>query len=456
MGKSPPSCRWPTGRLARRLTGFRTSVALFSNGTFSNLAFVQGSDVYEAWMRRALDEAITPYQSDQRLPTWGANVCPKVEVDIAKPWSVSRGLAYIQQIFFHSKPESKTQVKAAADKTEPLGDMSPLIDLIGELKKETESKLGYSLSRVATSYPSFFNANLTNHLAQALQSLSLSDDGCHGDGRSSVASLVAHRQTEFDLERPTRPLDCIYGQPGFENVVHIENTEQALAISAFEFFAEEHTTWAQEGYRRPTYLKKRWISPPKRSTEHSQNNATDFSTSPDSEFWADAQACLEDYFSAQWNSRHDAVYRLILAGSQSHDAELLQILQKTRGIVEMRPRSSPVVLRVHRDKDEISRQYVKRWSGISCRPNDPSYVYGDLWGDYGELLLASISREPHRFNTSIDPRFSAARGAALYSLESRLTPCTNLCDMTSCREKRSQVDLEDFGRDRYHMKDLDG
>jgi hypothetical protein len=212
-------------------------------------------------MNRALDGAITLYQSYYPVPTWGANVCPKVEVEIAKPWSVTSALAYIQQIFFHSNPKSKNQAMAATDKTKPLGDMPPRTDLIGEVKKETESKLGLSLTRIATSYPNSFVANPKNHQAQAMQSFSLSDDGCHGNGRSSVSSLVAHRQTDYDLERPTRPLDCIYGQPGFENVVHIENTEQALVISAFEFFAHHHMTCAQESFRRPTYLKELWISP---------------------------------------------------------------------------------------------------------------------------------------------------------------------------------------------------
>ena len=89
-----------------------------------------------------------------------------------------------------------------------------------------------------------------------MQSLSLLDDGCHANSRSSVAALAAHRQTEFDLGFPTRVLDFIHSPFGIEHVVHIENTESHLIMTAFQFFAGEHSSWAIRSFRTLTILEK--------------------------------------------------------------------------------------------------------------------------------------------------------------------------------------------------------
>ena len=131
------------------------------------------------------------------------------------------------------------------------------------------------------------------------------------------------------------------------------------------------------------------MSSSKRTTEQSQNNRIGFSTLQSGTFWADAQSCLEEYFGAQWHSRHDSVYRLILTGSQAHDADFLRVLQNTRGIVEMRPPPFPALLRVQRAKDEISQQCLQRERATSCIPNDPSYAVNVMNDDRRPCRLSS-------------------------------------------------------------------
>ena len=397
-------------------------------------------------MSRALESALTSPKAYLGW-RWGANMCPTNAEDICQSPKTARLFSYFQENLLPSSFRPKTGIKV---QLEPFNDVTPLLNLIAELKRNTESRLERTITRVTVSYPSFFHEDLITHLEHALHNLSLSEDGCHGDARSSVAALIAYRQAETNPKHSMRPLDCIHGPFGLENVVHIENTERYLALTAFEFFAGENSSWTRRSFRQPTFLKKDWDSTKGNGTE--DDDASMSSATLQEDFWVSAQVCFQDYFAAQYKSNTETIYRFILTGSQFHDPHLLQALRNARGVGELIPSPSPIALHIHRNAAEISRKYVERRSGLTCLLEDYSTDWG-LWYNYGQDLLDSILKESRNFTRLIDPRFAAARGAALYSLESRLVPCTGECNMTECYERRPRKSENDFVLERHRKED---
>lgn len=144
-------------------------MALFPNGTFSNLAIVQGSDEYHSWMSRALESALTSPQTYLGW-RWGASMCPTNAEAIHQSPKTAWLFSYFQKNLLPSFLRPKTEIKG---QLEPFNDVTPLLNLIAELKRNTESRLERTITRVTVSYPSFFHEDLITHLEHALQNLSL-------------------------------------------------------------------------------------------------------------------------------------------------------------------------------------------------------------------------------------------------------------------------------------------
>lgn len=365
---------------------------------------------------------------------------------------IGRTVSYWRRLSGSLQPRGKTH--DSSDQAFDSDTPPPLVELLAKLKRDTEESLEHKIDDVSISFPGFFTEKQIGVLNDAMRELSLRDGGCHGDGKSSVAAMVARREAEFGtFEGSNSSLDCVYGPFGLENVVHIENTESALIVTPFELYVGEESSWAQQGFRAPTYLMKDWLPDDvhEASDKHGVQKTLGATTNSQDAFWEYARDCLSRIFAAEDNSAIDTVYRLLITGTQAHDPHIMQILRELPSIQDFLPSSSqtPVAIRVHRDEAEITRKYIARRQGLLCLLTDYQADWG-LWEDYGNELSDSIREQlghdgPSRnFDVEINPVFAAARGAALRGLESRLLPCHRDCNMTDCPERRPLAGENDW------------
>ncbi|KAL9107900.1 MAG: hypothetical protein Q9227_007222 [Pyrenula ochraceoflavens] len=395
-----------------------TSVASLPNGSFVNVAFVEGDDEYTDWMEAALLTKLVDDVYDSTCPSTKVTQLRNSRYTNTNIFTLQGAFSYMQRILgtLYNEPA------VPQDQNRLLNDPTPLSGLIAKLKNDTQTRLDHTFTEMSVSFPDFFTDENIATLRTALEGNALHDNGCHGSGRSPASAMVAQRQAEFGKFSSNSTMDMIYGPFGIENVIHIEHTESVLVFTPFQLFIGQNSSWVGKGFRAPIYLVKKWF-PSCQDSKSAKESVADGCNNADT-FWSDARACFEKVFEPEHNDASKIIYRFLMTGTLAHDPRLLQSLRDTPGVEDLLPSSSPIAIQIYRDPGEISRKFMQRHEALVCTLPGTRIDYG-LWERYERDLLTFAQSESssRSFSGDIDPVFAAARGAALYSLESQLKPC---------------------------------
>lgn len=403
---------WPSGPVQTCQSSYRTSVVAFPNGTFANVAHVEADAFYQSWMLQILRDAlgdkdfgyISTDSSDQAAAQTGDEATGGLR------WIVSSAQSALKNL------RTGKQSIDASTSTEIADPETPIFSLIKTLKQNTENYLGSRITNVSMSFPVFFSQPQKLLLDAVLERASLQNSGCLGDGHSAGSAAIAHRRAQFS--HPNSTTECTYGPFGVEQVINVEHTGAALTFHLFMLYVGGQSSWQEHEVYFVILRNSSSQSSP-------YDNATE-----EIKFWDKVQSHIRPLVSGNGYSREN-VNRLVLTGTLAHDPHMLKVLQDTMG--DLLPPDSPRAVRIVRSWEEIAREdsEFKKRSGLTCLLRD--YTSEQLLELYKQNLLAPIDQTGP--GTDIDPVFAAARGAALYSLKSRLVACERRCRGAECSDR---------------------